>query len=274
MKGAELEPTSNSLPANREEAGELITPEQADQWEVSALQAIEDVQDPDQADELLKRITLAEQAIKLSKLSGDYYRRWRGVHLRAERRYGELLPKPKPGAPVGSRNAAKKPITDGSRPITENKPSSGGINSKAEELARRKARQVAGVSKKEFEEYVSENKNPTRAGLMREEQEKKRRKEQEEKRQATRNAMAPGQWLKDDEPKAPAKTFTWRDRLWNAIPTGKGFRQIADELELDPDPATLSDDDITRLIKLLQEQINERQRLKKVLSNIKEARRS
>src|SRR6516165_10665661 len=71
MKGAELEPTSNSLPANREEAGELITPEQADQWEVSALQAIEDVQDPDQADELLKRITLAEQAIKLSKLSGD-----------------------------------------------------------------------------------------------------------------------------------------------------------------------------------------------------------
>jgi ParB family transcriptional regulator, chromosome partitioning protein len=94
-----------------------------------------------------------------------------------------------------------------------------------------------------------------------------------EKRQATRDAMAPGQRLKSDEPKAPPKVVSWNDRLWKVIGAGGIPQDIAAELELDPDTSSLSDDDITGMAKMLQGQIADRQRLRKVLLTIKEERK-
>ena len=93
------------------------------------------------------------------------------------------------------------------------------------------------------------------------------------KRQATRDAMVPGQWLKGDEPKAEPKAVSWSDRLWNVVGTGQRVRMTAEELELDPDTGSLSEGDITRMTKLLQEQITDRQYLRKVLLRIKEERK-
>jgi ParB/Sulfiredoxin domain len=94
------------------------------------------------------------------------------------------------------------------------------------------------------------------------------------KRQATRDAMSPGQWLKSDEPKAQPKAASWHERLWNVVGTGQRVRMTAEELELDPDTGSLSDDDIRQMAKLLQEQITDRQYLRKVLLGIKEERKA
>lgn len=99
-------------------------------------------------------------------------------------------------------------------------------------------------------------------------------KVQQAKRQATRDAMSPGQWLKSDEPKAEPKAVTWHTRLWNVVGTGKEIRKTAEELELDPDTSSLADGDIDRMMKLLQEQIVDRQDLRKVLRSIKEGRKA
>lgn len=93
------------------------------------------------------------------------------------------------------------------------------------------------------------------------------------KRQATRDAMSPGQWLKSDEPKAQPKTVTWSDRLWKVIPAGLAIKATAEELELDPDASSLSDKDITSLAELLMEQIRDRQHLRQVLLGIKKGRK-
>lgn len=95
-----------------------------------------------------------------------------------------------------------------------------------------------------------------------------------EKRQATRDAMSPGQWLKSDEPKAQPKATTWHTRLWNVVGTGKEIRKTAEELDVEPDTSSLDGDDIDRMMKLLQEQIVDRQDLRKVLRSIKEGRKA
>lgn len=53
----------------------------------------------------------------------------------------------------------------------------------------------------------------------------------QEKKRATRAAMAPGQRLKEDEPKAPKKEPNWRARLWDVVGSGKAVRTTAGELE-------------------------------------------
>ena len=70
------------------------------------------------------------------------------------------------------------------------------------------------------------------------------------------------------------KAVTWHTRLWGVVGTGKEIRKTAEELELDPDTGSLSDDDIDRMMKLLREQIVEREDLRKVLRSIKEGRKT
>jgi hypothetical protein len=93
------------------------------------------------------------------------------------------------------------------------------------------------------------------------------------KKQATQAAMSPGQRLRSDEPKAPPKTISWHDRLWDVVGTGRQIRSTAEELELDPDTSALSADDIKTMAELLMDQIKDRQYLRKVLLSIKEGRK-
>ena len=95
------------------------------------------------------------------------------------------------------------------------------------------------------------------------------------KRQATREAMVPGQWLKGDEPQTQPKAVTWHDRLWKQVGAAEGapLRAIAEELELDPDTGSVSSEDLAELAAKLQSQINDRQYLRKVLLNIRKERK-
>lgn len=122
----------SGLPATRTDA----TPALADQWEADALAAIDHVDSPEQAEELLQRIKLAEQAIRLSRLGAEREQRWGRVRLLGERRYGELLG---PAERGGDRRSDQVSSAD-------LKP--------AEKQARSEARRLAAVPEPVFSEYV------------------------------------------------------------------------------------------------------------------------
>jgi hypothetical protein len=130
-----------------------FTPAQADQWESEALRAIDQVSDPDVAEDLLHRIKLAEQAVALRKLGREYEQRWGRVRLLAERRYGELLG---PAEHGGDRRSDQVGVSDLKR---------------AEKDARHEARKVAAIPEPTFNEYVDNAESPSRAGLLREAEE-------------------------------------------------------------------------------------------------------
>ena len=112
--------------------------------EQAAYDEIDNVQDPDTAEELLRRVTAAAQAIRLARVSQEREQRWGGLRLRAERRYGELLPPP----------------DRGSRSVS-------GANTGAERFAQHQARKVAAVPEADFEAYITDSPKPTRTGLLR-----------------------------------------------------------------------------------------------------------
>lgn len=58
---------------------------------MQARDAIENVTDPDEAESLLRKVKLAEDAARLAQIGGERAQRWAGLKLLAERRYGELL---------------------------------------------------------------------------------------------------------------------------------------------------------------------------------------
>jgi len=122
---------------------------QIDRMEAAAYEAIDNVQDPDTASALLDQVTVAEHAVRLAKVSEEREQRWRGLRLRAERRYGELL---------GSAQRGGDRKSDQVR----------GTNLKgAERFAQHQARKVADVPADVFESYVTENPKPNRTGLLR-----------------------------------------------------------------------------------------------------------
>lgn len=124
-----------------------VLPAQADQWEADALDAIGRVETPEQAENLLARIKLAEQAIRLAELGREREQRWGRVRLMGERRYGELLG---PAMPAAEAGAVRGSNTSGS-----------------ERFAQHQARVVAAVPEEDFTEYVDTAEHPTRAGLLR-----------------------------------------------------------------------------------------------------------
>jgi len=136
----------SALPARRDD----ITLVEADQWEADALEAIENVATPEDAEALLLRIKLAEQAIRLAKLGAEREQRWGRVRLLGERRYGELLGPPEPGK--------RSDLFQGER---------GSVDSNTAHRAREVAA-VAEADPQGFEEYLDTAPNPTRAGLLRE----------------------------------------------------------------------------------------------------------
>lgn len=134
-----------SLPATRPGGTTLV---QADQWEADALAAIETVDDPDVAEELLGKIKLVEQAVRLARLGADRYRRWNRMRLLGERRYGELLG---PAQHGGDRRSE----------------SSFTLKLDRDKNAEHRARQLAAVPEDAFLRYI-ETEEATRTGLLRE----------------------------------------------------------------------------------------------------------
>lgn len=134
----------SALPVPRPDS---FAPAVAEQLEADALDAIAQVHEPEDAEALLIRVKLAEQAVRLSQLGRDYERRWGRVRLLAERRYGELL------------GPAKTREESGAVRGTDTTP--------AEREAKSQARKIAAVPEPVFTEYVEATETPTRAGLLR-----------------------------------------------------------------------------------------------------------
>jgi site-specific DNA-methyltransferase (adenine-specific) len=115
--------------------------------EVDALDAIGRVTDPNEAERLLAKVRAVQVAQRLARLGAEYEKRWGVLRLRAERKYGELLGPASIGNPHGN--------------VT-------GSNVKPDErIAAFRARQVAKVSDEVFDEFIENEDEPTRAGLLR-----------------------------------------------------------------------------------------------------------
>lgn len=149
MDMSEIVKSQNQTPA---ELAEGLTPEKADQLALQAEEMIASVATPEEAEQVLKGVRVAEGAVRLVELSGAYERRWSGLKLRAEARWGELLGEPRPGNPGGKPNVTGSNVTG------------------AERKARNDARRVADVQRKHpqaFEDYIKTADRPSRAGLLR-----------------------------------------------------------------------------------------------------------
>ena len=118
-----------------------------DAMERDALDAIENVTNPDEAERLLAQVKAVHEAVRLARLGAEYEKRWSSVRLRAERRHGELL-----GPPMSQQEAGAI---------------SAGNSSNAERVAAHKARQVAAVPDEVFETFIETADALSRAGLIR-----------------------------------------------------------------------------------------------------------
>jgi hypothetical protein len=124
---------------------------EVDRWLLDATASIPLITDVASALEALARVQMIEHAVQIQKLGEERERAWAGVKLRAERRYGELLPPPQQG-----KRTDKGPS-----------PARGRLD-KAASRAKEKARKVHDdVPEEVFEEYVKDDPKPTRAGLHR-----------------------------------------------------------------------------------------------------------
>jgi hypothetical protein len=128
---------------------EGLTPAVADAWEDNALSAIDDVETPEAGEDLLARVRLAADAMRLAKLGEERERRWGALRLKAERRYGELLPPKQPG-----KRTDMEPVRAAHR------------STPAERTAQKEARKVAAVPAERFDGYVNSATKPSRAGLL------------------------------------------------------------------------------------------------------------
>lgn len=145
--------TSNDGTGAASAAPSLVISENAtlaevDRAEQVARDLIDDVQDPAVAEELLRKVTSAAEVARLMKVGADREQRWRGLRLRAERRYGELLgPAHTGGQREGHVSATN--VDGGQR------------------FAQHQARKVAAVPESDFEAYLADSPKPTRTGLLR-----------------------------------------------------------------------------------------------------------
>jgi hypothetical protein len=106
-------------------------------------QAIARVETPLQADQLWRKIKSVEKAGQIVGAYEEDLVKLRRLQLRAKRRLGELLGEGKPGAPVGSRNAAKNNVSGSS------------VISKSERFTRTQARKLAQAPDDVFEDVLS-----------------------------------------------------------------------------------------------------------------------
>ena len=120
-----------------------------DAMENDALNAIESVTEPNEAERLLAKVRAVQEAQRLARVGADYEKRWGVVRLKAERKYGELLGPAKTGG-------VRETHVSGSHVMTD-----------AERQAARVARKVAKVPDEVFDGYLENAEEPTRAELLR-----------------------------------------------------------------------------------------------------------
>lgn len=138
-----------SVPAPR--TTEEIQAAESHAFALSALDAIHAVKTPEEAEHLLARVKVAAEAARVMHLGKALSREWRGVEIKAERRWGELLGEAEPGRPSGGI------VTD----------SNDLPRAPAERKAAHEARKLAAVPAELVEEYVEKTEAPTKAGLLR-----------------------------------------------------------------------------------------------------------
>lgn len=122
---------------------------EADRMAEDAISSIEDVHDPDAAEQLLTRIKLAAEAIRLAELGREYEQKWGRIRLMGERRYGELL------GPAMTKQEAGAVTRSHSSTEPE-------VRKQAE-----RARKVAAVPEQVFDKYIARAEKPSRTGLLR-----------------------------------------------------------------------------------------------------------
>jgi site-specific DNA-methyltransferase (adenine-specific) len=120
-----------------------------DALEESALEAIESVTEPDQAERLLAKVRAVQEAQRLARLGADYEKRWGVVRLKAERKWGHLLGPAKIGENRHTSSVSGSDAKSGS-----------------EREAARVARKVAAIPPEVFDEFIETEDEPTRAGLL------------------------------------------------------------------------------------------------------------
>lgn len=115
---------------------------------VVAEELIREAATPDEAEDLLRRTTLAEKANQLLRLGEEMEGKWRRTRLRAWRRWGELLGP----AEIGTNRFSSVRSSD--------------ATTGAEREARRQARKVAAVPEADFEVYVLTTSKPSPSALI------------------------------------------------------------------------------------------------------------
>ena len=121
----------------------VVTEDNALQLAEQAALALAAVKTEKEADELWRRVKAVEEAARLAGVYEEAALGLRRIQLRAKRRYGELLGEAKPGAPVGSRNAAKNNVSQEH------------VISQQERNVRKKARKLAEVPEEVFEQVLA-----------------------------------------------------------------------------------------------------------------------
>lgn len=128
------------------------TPEAFDAYAAEALGAIESASTPDEIEHILGVVKTVEAAARLADKSREQERRWRVIALKAEAKKGELI-----GPPDRSANAAA-----GQHGLR-------GAKTNVEHQADHQARQVAKVAREQpqvFDDYLANEEEPSRAGLL------------------------------------------------------------------------------------------------------------
>lgn len=118
-----------------------------DQWKSLTIAAIEGASLPEEAEQMIQGMKSADAAQRMFRLSTEQVRAWKRVALLAERKWGELLG---PAEHGGKREQV-----------------SGGNLTNDVKIAQHKARKVAAVPVRLFNEYLASEENPSRADLLR-----------------------------------------------------------------------------------------------------------
>jgi len=130
-------------------SAEIATVAESEALAVAALDEVERVSTPEEADRLLRMITAYQAAVRLAQIGREHEQRWAGVRLRAERKMGELLG---PAEKGGDRRSSDS-VSHGLAP--------------ADRKAHERVRRIAAIHEKAFTEYLENADEPTRAGLLR-----------------------------------------------------------------------------------------------------------
>lgn len=128
---------------------QAVTAAEAEAQALAAVEAVEHVDTPEDAEALLRKITAYQQAVRLAKIGHEQERRWASIRLQAERKMGELLGPAEHGGDRRSESSSSLELEQ------------------AEKHARTFARKVAAIPEDAFTAYLETAEEPTRAGLLR-----------------------------------------------------------------------------------------------------------